>query len=69
MALLSCLRLPGTDVGVVPRLFQYYPQMLLMFLNTLGVDKYVVDKDYDKLIQLIHKYFVHEVHKIGRGIG
>ena len=24
--------------------------MLLMFLDTLGVNKYVVDKDYDKLI-------------------
>jgi hypothetical protein len=39
-----------------------------MFLNTLGVDKYIVDKDYDELIQLVHKYLVHEVHKIGRGI-
>ena len=38
--------------------FQYYPQMLLVFLNTLGVNKYVVDKD-----------FVHEIYEICRCIG
>ena len=39
-----------------------------MLLSTFGVDEYVVNKDYDKLIQLIHKHLVHEIHEISRGI-
>jgi hypothetical protein len=38
--------------------------MLLMFFHNLGVNKYVVNEDYDKLVQLFHKHLIHEVHKI-----
>jgi hypothetical protein len=38
--------------------------MLLMFLHTLGVNKYVVNENYDKLVQLFHEHLIHEVYKI-----
>jgi hypothetical protein len=43
--------------------------MLLMLLHTLGVSKYVVNEDYDKLVQLFHKHLIHEVHKIRGCVG
>ena len=39
------------------------PEVTLMIFVILGVDKDVVNEDYDKLIQLFHKHFVHEVHE------
>jgi hypothetical protein len=38
-------------------------KVTLMVFAVLGVDKDVVNEDHDKLIQLFHKHFVHEVHK------
>jgi hypothetical protein len=35
----------------------------------LGINKNVIDEDNNKLIQKLHEYLIHEVHKIGRGIG
>jgi hypothetical protein len=43
--------------------------MLLVFLHALGVNKYVVNKDYDKLVQLFHKHLIHEVHEVHWCIG
>ena len=37
--------------------------MALMLFLTFRVDENVVNEDYDKLIQLLHEYFVHEVHE------
>jgi hypothetical protein len=49
---------------VCPQFPQHYSKMLLIFLHTLGVNKYVVNEDYDKLVQLFHEHLIHEVHKI-----
>ena len=38
---------------------------MLMIFSIFGVDKDVVNEDYDKLIQLFHKYLIHEVHEKG----
>jgi hypothetical protein len=35
---------------VCPKFFQYHLKVLLMFLHTLGVNKYVVNENYDKLV-------------------
>jgi hypothetical protein len=35
---------------VCPWFPQYHSKMLLMFLHTLGVNKYVVNENYDKLV-------------------
>jgi hypothetical protein len=40
----------------------------LMVLAILGIDKDVVDEDYDKLIQFFHEYLIHEVHEKGGGV-
>jgi hypothetical protein len=40
-------------------------KVTLMALAILGIDKDVVDEDYDKLIQFFHEYFIHEVHEKG----
>ena len=44
-------------------------EMVLVIFLTLGVDEDVVNKDYEKLIQLLHEYFVHKVHEEGGCIG
>jgi hypothetical protein len=41
------------------------PEVTLMIFAILGVDKDVVNEDYDKLIQLFYKYLIHEVHEKG----
>jgi hypothetical protein len=43
--------------------------MVLMIFPDLGVDEDVVNKYNNKLIQLFHEYFVHEVHEEGGCIG
>jgi hypothetical protein len=45
------------------------PKVMLMIFATLGVDKDVVNEDYDKLIQLLHKYLIHEIHEKGGCVG
>jgi hypothetical protein len=44
-------------------------KMFRMLFCSLGVDEYVVNKDYDKLIKLWHKHRIHEVHEVGWSIG
>src|SRR6266498_3168596 len=43
--------------------------MLFMLFFRLGEDKYVINEDNDKLVQILHEHFIHEIHKIGRRIG
>ena len=54
---------------MLSKFFQHHPQVLLLFLFGLGEDEYVVDEDDDKLVQVFHEDFVHEVHEVGWGIG
>jgi hypothetical protein len=42
--------------------------MLLMLFFILGVDQDVINKDHDKLVQLLHEYGVHQVHEMCRSI-
>jgi hypothetical protein len=48
---------------VCPEFSEDDPKVTLMVFAVLGVDKDVVNEDHDKLIQLFHKHFVHEVHE------
>jgi hypothetical protein len=43
--------------------------MFLMFCFRLGVNQDIVDEDHNKLIQVLYKHLIHEVHEIGGGIG
>jgi hypothetical protein len=38
-------------------------EVMLMTLATFGVDQDVVNEDYNKLIQLFHKYLIHKIHE------
>ena len=40
-----------------------------MIFDCLRVYQDVVQKDNDKVVQVIGKYVVHQVHKLRRGIG
>jgi hypothetical protein len=33
----------------------------------LGVNQYVIDENYDKLVHIFHKDFVRQIHKVGWG--
>jgi hypothetical protein len=40
-----------------------------MFFSASRIDKYVINEDNDKLIQILHEDLVHEVHEVGWGVG
>jgi hypothetical protein len=42
--------------------------MFLMFFLCLGVNQDIIDENHNKLIQVLHKHLIHEIHEIGRGI-
>jgi hypothetical protein len=44
---------------VLSKLFHYQMKMFLMFFIVLGIDHYVVNKDYDKLVQEFHDLVHH----------
>jgi hypothetical protein len=39
-----------------------------MFFFSLLVNQYNIDEYHDKLVQLLHKNLVHQIHKVGRSI-
>jgi hypothetical protein len=39
--------------------------MFLMLVFHLGVNQNIVDEDHGKLIQVLLKHLIHEVHEIG----
>jgi hypothetical protein len=40
----------------------------VLFLG-LRIDQDIVDEDHHKLVEELHKYLIHEIREIGRGIG
>jgi hypothetical protein len=42
--------------------------MLIMLFFILGVEQYVINEYHDKLVQLQHKYRVHQVREICKSI-
>jgi len=47
-----------------PQLLQHKSQVFLMFFLSLGLDQDIINKDYHKLIQILHKNFIHQIHKV-----
>jgi hypothetical protein len=39
--------------------------MFLMLYFRLRANQNIVDEDHNKLIQVLHKHLIHEVHEIG----
>jgi hypothetical protein len=54
---------------MLSQFLQHKPQMLLMLFLVLGVDQDIINEHHDKLIQILHKDLVHQVHEVGRCIG
>jgi hypothetical protein len=54
---------------MVPKSLQNNAEMLRMLFFALGIDQDIVNEDNDKLVQLQHKYGVHQVHEMCRSIG
>jgi hypothetical protein len=54
---------------MVAKSLQDNTKVLLMLFIILEVDQDVVNKDHDKLVQLRHKYRVHQVQEMCRSIG
>jgi hypothetical protein len=43
-------------------------KMFFGFFFTLGVDQYVIDEYYEKLVEILNKDLGHQIHKVGRSI-
>jgi hypothetical protein len=41
--------------------------MFFVLFFILSVDQYIIDEHYDKLVQILHKDLVHQIHKVGWG--
>jgi hypothetical protein len=39
--------------------------MFFLFFFTLGVYQYTIDEHHDKLVQILHKDLIHQIHKVG----
>jgi hypothetical protein len=38
--------------------------MFLMITITLGIDKNIIDEYHDESVQILHKHFIHQIHKV-----
>jgi hypothetical protein len=54
---------------VLPKLLQDQPQMFGMFLFILREYEYVINEHHHKLVKILHKHFIHQIHEVGRCIG
>ena len=43
--------------------------MLLVLFLRLREHKNVINEDNNKLVQILHKDFIHEIHEVSWGIG
>jgi hypothetical protein len=51
--------------SMVSKLLQYQTKMFFVFVFILSADQYIIDEHYDKLVQILHKDLVHQIHKVG----
>jgi hypothetical protein len=38
-----------------------------VFFFSLGVSQYTINEYYDELVEILHKYLVYQIHKVGQG--
>src|SRR4051812_8362663 len=48
---------------------QHYPQVTIMLLFRFGIDQNIIDEHHKKLVKVLHKDLIHEIHEVSRGIG
>jgi hypothetical protein len=49
---------------MITQSLKHNAEMLFMLFLTLRKDKYVINADHDKLVQLFHENWVHQVHEV-----
>jgi hypothetical protein len=54
---------------MITQSLKYNVEMLSMLFLTLRKDQDVINEDHGKLVQLLHKNQVHQVHEVSGGIG
>jgi hypothetical protein len=54
---------------MITQSLKYNVEMLSMLFLTFRKDQDVINEDHDKLVQLLHKNRVHQVHEVSGGIG
>jgi hypothetical protein len=47
---------------------EHQSQMFFLFFFRLRVYQDIIDEDHNELVQILHKYLIHEIHEIDRGI-
>ena len=52
-----------------PEFSEYNPEMLGVLFWCFGVYQNIIDEYNNKLVHILHKYFVHKVNKICGGVG
>jgi hypothetical protein len=50
---------------MVLKLLQYQTEIFFVFFFILRVDQYVIDEHHDKLVQILYKFLVHQIHIVG----
>jgi hypothetical protein len=53
---------------MVLKLLQHQTEMFLVFFYILRVEQYVIDEHHDKLVQILYKFLVHQIHIVGRDL-
>jgi hypothetical protein len=53
---------------MVSKLLHYQTEMSFMFFFILRADQYIINEYHNKLVQLLHKDLVHQIHKVGQSI-
>jgi hypothetical protein len=53
---------------MVSKVLENNVQMFSMVLLILGINKNVIDENYDKLVKLRHKNRIPEIHEVGQSI-
>jgi hypothetical protein len=53
---------------MVSKMLENNVQVLSMIFLILGINKDVINKNYNELVKFGHEYRIHEIHEVGRSI-
>jgi hypothetical protein len=54
---------------MITQSLKYNAEMLFILFLTLRKDRDVINEDHNKLAQLFHENWVHQVHEVSGGVG
>jgi hypothetical protein len=53
---------------MVVKLLQFQTEMFFTFFFILSVDRYIIDEHHDKLVQILYKFLIHQIHIVGQDL-